>query len=311
MRSVGITLMLTAGLALCACSDAGDAAASSTEGLSTADRPETADSIAQDSYHEFGRAIAHHQRLTARVARISRRLRVANAPLCDLTRGDIGLSTHRLADYPEPLHPLAIHFMDIDDEGRFIRGLVPGSPASMAGLRVGDQILDGWPVQAPQAASAPQTVIVQGPNGALAVPVAPDRACHIPTFVVQTEQLNAATDGQEIDLSTALIEAVGDDDALALIIAHEMAHVIRGHTQQSAGWQAEIRADTDALVLMRNAGFDIEGTVAGWAAGIEAHRESQAMSATHPPVDIRLRNLETQLAALMTRPAGFLPLEDE
>lgn len=307
MRRPFLITVLGATLALTACREA----ASSAEIIAaTPDAPAAVPSTpidenatqAPDRFAQFRDVIEHHQRLSARVARISRRLRVANAALCDVTRDDAGLSTHRLRDYPEALQPLALHFMDIGPQGRFIRSLVPGSPADEAGLRIGDQILSGWPAEAGQA------LTITGRDQPQTINLPTDRACHIPTFVIQSSEMNAATDGREIDLSTTLVEQVGDDNALALIIAHEMAHVIRGHVQDNAGWAQELIADADALVLMRNAGFDIAGTIASWEAGIEAHRQSQAMSATHPPVDIRLRNLQEIQATIEAQPSGVLPL---
>lgn len=257
-----------------------------------------------DRYTEFSAVVAQHQNMSERVARISRRLRVANAPLCDVTRDDVGLSTHQLDDYPPNLRPLALHFMALGEDGRFIRSVVPGSPADRARLRAGEEILSGWPIQ------SDQPLVIN--NGQITAPIRlqSDRACVAPAFVINSDRLNASTDGREIELSTALVEQVGDDAGLALIIAHEMAHVLRGHRSGGPRWTAELQADWDALTLMRNAGYDIDGTVSAWEAGVDTHRDSQAMSATHPPLQIRLRNLEVALAQLNNGPEGFRPLSD-
>lgn len=257
-----------------------------------------------DPYAAFAATLAHHQAMSERVERISHRLRVANAPLCSVTRLDAGLSTHRLNDYPVALHPLALHFMDIEEDGRFIRSVVPGSPADKVDIRKGEKVVSGWPIQ------ADKPLILSNGSGAAPVRVDPQPACVAPAFVINSNQPNASTDGREIELSTALIEQVGDDSGLAFIIAHEMAHVLRQHRPDGPRWKAELQADGDALTLMRNAGYDISSTVSAWEAGVEAHRETQSMSATHPPVQIRLNNLEATLARIQSGPEGFLPLED-
>ena len=258
----------------------------------------------RDNYAAFGDVLAHHQRMSERVARISRALRVANAPLCTVTRPDAGLSTHSLSDYPPELRPLALHFMDLGEEGRYVRSVVPGSPGDVADVRKGERIVSGYPV----TDRAP--LVLDAGDGPFPVALEAEDACHIPTFVINSDQPNAGTDGREIDLSSALITQVGDDSALAFIIAHEMAHVLRGHDTESPSWEIEMQADADALLLMRNAGFDVAGTVAGWEAGVEAHRASQAVSTTHPPIDIRLKNLEAALARLNRSDTAFLPLSD-
>lgn len=259
-----------------------------------------------DNYTAFTQLLARRQALSDRVDRISRTLRVANAPLCTVTRADAGLFSHRLEDYPPTVRPLALHFMDLEAEGRFVRSVIPGSPADRAQVNAGDHILSGWPMRA----DAP--LVTQ--RGVVAM--TPQTACVAPAFVIDSPVPNAATDGREIELSSTLVEQAGDDAALALIIAHEMAHVLRGHTPdrlrgRGARWAAELQADADALILMRNAGYDVANTVAGWEAGVETHRESQAMSMTHPPLDLRLRNLEQALDRLESGPKGFRALPDE
>ena len=252
----------------------------------------------------FGALLAKHQRMSARAARISRALRVANAPLCADTRADLGLSVHALADYPERLRPLALHYLSLGQEGDFVRAVVPGSPADRAGVRVGDRIVSGWP------AAADVPLVVDSGSRRFAVQADPDAACRQPAHVVNAPEPNASTNGREITLSTALLAEVGDDSALAFIIAHEMAHGLRGH--ERSGWREELQADADALVLMRNAGFDVAGTVAGWEAGVEAHRDSQRGSPTHPPLDVRLDGLRRAQAELAVRCAiaAVCPLSD-
>ncbi|MEM7728717.1 MAG: M48 family metalloprotease [Pseudomonadota bacterium] len=283
----------------------GDAPAAADTPLAQSTPPPAPARQGAERYAAFAAVVERHRAMSDRVSRISRTLRVANAPLCAVTRPDVGISTHRLQDYPEGLRPLALHFMDLGEEGRFVRSVVPGSPAARAALLPGARILSGWPVRRDAA-----LVTEDGP-----VALRPDTACVAPTFVIDAPRPNAGTDGREIELTTALVESVPDDAALAFIIAHEMAHVLRGHTPaalsgRDARWRAELQADADALILLRNAGYDVAATVAGWEAGMAANRESQALSFTHPPLDIRRVNLEDALARLGSEPEGFRPLED-
>lgn len=295
-------LFTVAAFALLGCSDAIAETAVNEDELPHATINVAAPAPEMDNYTEFAAIVARHQAMSERVARISRRLRVANAPLCDVTRLDAGLSTHRLDDYPPDIRPLALHFMTLGEDGRFIRAIVPGSPADQADIRPGEEIISGWPIQ------PDRPLVIDDGFGSAPIAITPEPACVAPTFVINAPRPNASTDGREIELSTALVEQVGDDAALALIIAHEMSHVLRGHRQDGPRWVAELQADADALTLMRNAGYDIDATVAGWEVGIEIHRDSQSLSATHPPVEIRLHNLEQALARLNAGPDGFVRL---
>lgn len=287
-------------LLLCACTDA---TADASDDISAA--PTVPAETLPDGYAQFAAMVARHQAMSERVHRISRRLRVANAPLCDLTRLDIGLTTHRLDDYPPALQRLASHFMGLDRQGRFIRSVVPDSPADRVGLRAGERVVSGWPLR------DDSPIVTDDGSGPAQIALDPDAACIAPAFVIHSPRPNASTDGREIELSTALVEQVGDDAALALIIAHEMSHALRGHSVADLRWDIELQADADALILMHNAGYDIAGTVAAWEAGVEVHRESQSRSLTHPPVDIRLRNLQDTLQRLEAGAKGFMELADD
>ena len=287
-------------LLLAACNETQAIAETPTQTDNTVNLVSTPETSRSDNYTAFASVVAKHQAMSDRVTNISRRLRVANAPLCDVTRLDAGLTTHQLIDYPAPLRPLALHFMDLGEEGRFIRSIAPGSPADHSDLEIGDQILSGWPLSGDT-----DLITSDGP-----MPINADTACVAPAFVIDSPVFNASTDGREIILSTALVEHLSDETSLAFIIAHEMAHILRGHSPDGPRWVVELQADADALTLMRNAGYDVRRTVEDWESSVDAHRQSQSMSATHPPISIRLRNLEAALERLETLPESFIPLSD-
>lgn len=68
---------------------------------------------------------------------------------------------------------------------------------------------------------------------------------------------NAHTNGQTILVTTAMIDALSDDE-LAFIIAHELAHSVAGHDIENGSYPAaELEADRIALFLMARAGFHL------------------------------------------------------
>ncbi|MEE9347731.1 MAG: M48 family metalloprotease [Robiginitomaculum sp.] len=70
---------------------------------------------------------------------------------------------------------------------------------------------------------------------------------------------NAHTNGQTILVTTAMIAAL-DDDELAFIIAHELAHSTQGHDMMKGSLPAlELDADYAAVFLMDAASYNLKG----------------------------------------------------
>jgi len=234
--------------------------------------------------------------LDQRVARVAWRLSEANADLCPAVRLSAGWALHSARQYSLALRPHAA--------GRFgLRGDLPGvlaappqSPAAAAGLRTGDLLLavGGAPLQAGGSAAEPSyaglaanirildAAMADGPatftieRGAdrLDVTVRPRRACGYEVQLNPSDELNARADGRRLFISTALAGFAGNDDELAVILGHELAHHVLRHRHwndaggaarrtNDAAWaadggegNAEQQADRVGLYLMARAGFD-------------------------------------------------------
>jgi len=124
--------------------------------------------------------------------------------------------------------------------------VIPGSPAERAGLRVGDRILKlgTWPVPKARGAFAQfrhrlnqQLHDGQSPidlriirDGAFrTISIAPVKACDYPILISDSDEANAYTDGERIVILRGMIEFVRDDEELAIVISHELAHVVLHH----------------------------------------------------------------------------------
>ena len=90
--------------------------------------------------------------------------------------------------------------------------------------------------------------------------------------LVPGKKLNAAADGTIVQITTGVLEQTHDDDELAFIIAHEMAHNILGHRDRldrigrsAAHIRAtESEADLLGLKLMKAAGYDPMAAARFW-----------------------------------------------
>ena len=130
-----------------------------------------------------------------------------------------------------------------------------------------------------------------------------ETACDIPINVIFSNAVNGHTDGEEVFITSELMRTVPDDVNLALIAAHEMSHVIAGHQGQALGQAIELEADRMALVLMENAGYDIDAAISYWQRAVHPHEKHQGGSRSHPSIDARLLNFSTERARIRRQQA--------
>ncbi|MCM8774544.1 MAG: M48 family metallopeptidase [Candidatus Omnitrophica bacterium] len=60
---------------------------------------------------------------------------------------------------------------------------------------------------------------------------------NVPLAVVDIQEVNAATDGKSIFVTYGLLNFAKSDDEIAAVIAHELAHLVRGHVSKMQGSQ--------------------------------------------------------------------------
>ena len=197
------------------------------------------------------------------------------------------LSQFNLADRPGTLATLPL------DRGPGVIAVVPGGPAAAAGVRAGDVLLaiDGValppelglaePFAAPRAharadavadlLARPETrsLTLLRDGNAITVQVRPRPTCPSHVHLARSDQRNAFADGRHVFLTTGLLRRLSNDDELAFVIGHELAHNILGHATilraaKASGQpgrkqlvrQTERDADRLAGELLLDAGFD-------------------------------------------------------
>ncbi|MCM8796047.1 MAG: M48 family metallopeptidase, partial [Candidatus Omnitrophica bacterium] len=60
---------------------------------------------------------------------------------------------------------------------------------------------------------------------------------NLPIIMVDLPEVNAATDGESIFVTYGLMNFARSDDEIAAILAHELAHAVRGHVSKAEGGQ--------------------------------------------------------------------------
>ncbi len=81
-----------------------------------------------------------------------------------------------------------------------------------------------------------------------------------PLLILDSEIANAWTDGQIIVITTSMLNMFENDDQLAMVLAHEIAHFINKDVGRSDGEvlpnDIEAHADKLGAFIMMRAGFD-------------------------------------------------------
>lgn len=198
-----------------------------------------------------------HFAMEAKVTEIDWRLVSTNSALCREHRlydgaayldREIYKHFHRDRVWPHPLRP---------DADRVVQYVAPGSPAWERGLRPGDA--------APFTAQRSVGVVVDPDvrDGLLRM------VCKTSVGVPRTSEANAWTDGRATMITAGMLEFAANDDEVAFVLAHELAHNSLDHLGKMTsnaikGGLGGLLADLGAAML----GVNTYG--AGTSAGMEA-----------------------------------------
>ena len=260
------------------------------------------------------------QRIDQYILTIGDRLVTAAGDLCHDSKPILGFGVHDLGQYPTDERKMARDTYGFGDAPRVLT-LAPGSRAEAAGLRVDDAltVVDGAPVPPAPAGDRPSyartaALLAQldaaAADGALALEVvrdgtprriefAPQLGCPTRFQVKVTAEINAKADGAYVEVNTGLIEFAADEDELAGIMAHEIAHNILHHRARldAAGIdrgllaefgrsgklirRTEEEADRLSVYLMDRAGYDPRAIARFWVRYRKTHPLAFLRSPTH------------------------------
>lgn len=227
----------------------------------------------------------------ARVYSLAFPLLGANAEFCgSYIRPVIGLSAWNIHSVSDGYRTAAKDLYGLDDR-LIVKTIARKSPAQKAGILSGD-ILESINGQALSGASAAKTFdsTVRGAKGqpvkigvrrngrAQTYTVAPIMACNFPASVEhENSAINAYADGKKIVVTRGMIRFAENDEELALVLAHELAHNALTHVSKlrnnaMAGSLGGLLIDS----IFAAGGVSTGGGFAEVGAGIGASRNSIA-----------------------------------
>lgn len=259
-----------------------------------------APSLGSPAYIErvnYVRELVHDQE---RLARVSHGLATGIVDLCGerltYTTGaflfDWDLTSDEWVDAANDAIGINLHLPGVE-----VLIMVPDSPAEQAGLQVGDRIvrLGKWRVPGRRGAfakfhrrlnalleqgSAPVELGIQRGSSFLTVVVVPALTCDYPAILLDNDEINALTDGEKIGVNRGALQFVNNDDELALIVAHELAHIVLGHVEEARKNSLSGRfvgSVFDILLAAATGVYTNVGSLAGAQIGALAYsKESEA-----------------------------------
>lgn len=263
-----------------------------------------------------------------RVASVADRLITANATLCRQTMPVTGFVLQSRDQYPAPA-PAALFA-----NGDVAMALVmPGSAAALAGLQPGDAITrvgdSALPARdpaddAPQrdavfdliAAAAPvaTTITFRRDGKEQTITLQPPAGCRVLVEQRVDRSAGARSNGRVVQVNSGLALQV-DDNGLAVVLAHELAHSVLEHRRRLEGLgvakgffgefgrnqqlnrQMEVEADRLSVHLLANAGWDPALAPAFWRTEVGRKVGGGLLrSSTYPSAEGRATLLEQEIA---------------
>ena len=258
-----------------------------------------------------------------RVATIGYRLARDGVALCPTSIAPLaGLRVHALGQYGKAVQGDARRLFGLDEYPAILT-IAPDSPAARGGLMVGDWIVsinDADQRAGPDYAGVerfdaaleaaltqpPARIRIERAGQRQTISLAGVEGCASRVELVPGRKLNAVADGRIVQLTTGVMREAQDDDELAFIIAHEMAHNILEHRKRldkigrSPGniRAAEIEADRLGLRLMKAAGYDPAAAARFWGRFGKKTGAGIFSDGTHMRTKDRVRLLRDEAATL-------------
>jgi membrane-associated protease RseP (regulator of RpoE activity) len=257
------------------------------------------------------------------------RLAVANDALCLDHLPATGLVLHELASYDPDVRAEAKRYFGLATAVG-VEAVVPGSPAALAGIRPNDSIaaVDNVAVGDDGALAMVRNALDKTVGSGVSITVLregqeknflvhPVSACDARGEVKVSDDLNAETDGDIIQVDSGLMNLVADPQEFAAVVAHELAHVVLRHPQRltdahvSRGLlrgfgrnarlikRTESEADRLSVTLMANAGYDPQAAVRYWQNYGPQLNDHGGFGSTHLAWQARVK--------LMTAAVGDIP----
>ncbi|MES9902412.1 MAG: M48 family metallopeptidase [Sedimenticola sp.] len=196
--------------------------------------------------------ILHIERLIdyqVRLEQIGTPLLQAALPFCeDRQTGFLGMRVDNIDAWPSKYQKIARDALKLDHALK-VTLVIPESPATAAGLQVGDFLLSindkaalGGPGATDDFSQLISTAVTESSTESIRleisrngeqhkVSITPKLICNYPIHLKMSNTINAYADGQAIAVTSGLIRFTESDEEIALVLCHEIAHNSMKHIE--------------------------------------------------------------------------------
>ncbi len=263
-----------------------------------------------------------------RLAEVGFRLQRAAAPLCREQASGTGIVLDFIGAYQEKDRPAVSALLGMSQLPQ-IAAVVEGSPGEKAGLMPGDDVVavNGKPVLellaeqkdaalfadflagylADQARDTPIMLQISRDGRRSMVAVVTVPVCRANVVIKTDSGVSAYTDGKGVAVSSGLIEFTRNDDELALVVGHELGHLVvedgDARSLSERRWM-EDRADILGVRLSHCAGYDLEQGLQYWLRRDAGDWLRWFRDPTHRSRKSRVRRMRAEGSHLLCPPSA-------
>ena len=302
-----------------------------------------------------------------RLYRIGYPVLKAGLPHCgDKTAPFLGFDAINSLDLGPEMRQAAQNLWRVDDRLRVIQ-VIPGTAAARAGVQVGDIVLqiDDWQVPATGKVAdiafeqAEKSMLTRGRialtmrrgSEVITRTLLSDPVCDYALKIHPGQEVNAFADGKNVVVHRGALRYFTDDDHLALVLSHELAHNAMRHIdamQQNVavggifgmladalaasqgvstggnftklganfgamqyGQDFEREADYIGLYIMASAGYDIADAPNVWRRLATLNPQGITIAKSHPTTAERFVALEQTVKEIQFKKSKGIPLHPE
>ena len=301
--------------------------------------------------------LTHMVGLQDRLYRVAAPLLIENADLCkNQARSLLGFTAKNKYSYPGIYADAAEAALGYGEQLQ-VTGVLAGSGAARVGLRRGDNLVSANGLTLPTGVNAEtaaagifgplvssratlaMAIERRGTIQTMTVPVT--RACAFRVDLGNSDNINSYADGNRILITRGMINYAQSDDAIAYVMAKDMAHNILGHAtlQRNVATEGSIidslasvrpdlsmligsggikpmppeldaAADRLALYLLARAGYGIDGAARFWQRLASDYPASVLNDyvANHPGTPQRIAAINKAVAEIHGKQASRRPL---